>query len=148
MILSDSLSCLQSIENEKLTHPLILEIIIFTHQLIVDRKQIAYMWLPSHVGLAGNVSADAVAEAALNLREAQILVPYSDFYLLINSHIYSCWQQLWNTETNNKLHGIEPMVISSKPFYFSCRDKLVIHRLRIGHMHLTHAFLLKIVHWL
>jgi hypothetical protein len=80
-------------------NPLILKIITFTYQLIVDSKQVAFMWLwlPSHVGLAGNVSADAAVEAALNLPEAQISVPYSDLYPLINNHIYSRWQQLWKT---------------------------------------------------
>jgi hypothetical protein len=51
---------------------------------------------------------DAAAKAALNLPEALIPVQYSDFYLLNNNHIYSRWQQLWNTKTNNKVHGIEP----------------------------------------
>ncbi len=47
------------------------------------------MWLASHVDLAGNVSTDMAAKAALNLLEAQILVPYSGFirykYLHLNS---------------------------------------------------------------
>jgi hypothetical protein len=101
------------------------------------------MWLPSHVVLDGNVSAVAAAMAALNLLEAQIPVLNSDFYPLINSHIYSRWQQLWNSEINNKLHGIEPMVKSSKPFHLPQRDELIIHGVLIEHTHLNHAFLLK-----
>jgi hypothetical protein len=64
------------------------------------------MWLPSHAGLAGNVSADAAAKAALNLPESLIPVPYSDFYPLINNYISTSWQHLWSLE-NNKLHSIE-----------------------------------------
>jgi ribonuclease HI len=143
LILSDSLSCLQSIENQKLNHPLILEIIIFIHQLIVDGKQLTFMWLPSHAGLAGNVSADAAAKAALNLPESLIPVPYMDFYPLIHSYISSSWQRLWNCETNNKLHSIEPTVKSTKTYRLPRRDECIIHRLRIGHTHFTHAFLLK-----
>ena len=101
------------------------------------------MWLPSHTGLAGNVSVDAAAKAALNLAESQIPVPFSDFYPLINTHIASHWQRLWNAETNNKLHSFEPKVNISKSFQLPRRDELIIHRLRIGHTHLTHAFLLK-----
>ena len=56
--------------------------------------------------------------------------------IALYGHIHSRWQQLWNTETNNKLHGIEPMNKSSKPFHLRRRNKL------IGHTHLTHAFLL------
>jgi len=143
LILSDSLSCLQSIENQKLNHPSILEIIIHIHQLIVDGKQLVFMWLPSHTGLAGNVSADAAAKAALNLPESQIPVAYSDFYPLINNHICSSWQQQWNTETNNKLHSIEQDVKGAKTYHLPRRDECIIHRLRIGHTHFTHAFLLR-----
>ena len=90
------------------------------------------------------MSVDAAAKAALSLTESQTPVPYSDFYPLINTHIASHWQRLWNAETNNKLHSFEPMVRkTSTVFQLPRRDELLIHRLRIGHTHLTHAFLLK-----
>jgi ribonuclease HI len=143
LILTDSLSCLQSIENRKLDHPLILKIVVTVHQLVSSGKRVIFVWLPSHTGLAGNVSVDAAAKAALNLAESQIPVPFSDFYPLINTHIASHWQRLWNAETNNKLHSFEPKVNISKSFQLPRRDELIIHRLRIGHTHLTHAFLLK-----
>ena len=144
LILTDSLSCLQSIENRKLDHPTTLEIVVTIHKLITYGKQVIFVWLPSHAGLAGNVSVDAAAKAALSLTESQTPVPYSDFYPLINTHIASHWQRLWNAETNNKLHGFEPMVRkTSIVFQLPRRDELLIHRLRIGHTHLTHAFLLK-----
>jgi len=143
IVLSDSLSCLQSIKNQKLNHPLILEILTFTHQLIVEGKQLAFMWLPSHAGLAGNVSADAAAKAALNLPESLIPVPYSDFYPLINNYIFTSWQQLWSADTSNKLHSIEPNVKDTKTYRLPRRDECIIHRLRIGHTYFTHGFLLR-----
>jgi kelch-like protein 2/3 len=143
LILSDSLSCLQSIENRKLNHPLILEIIIFIHRLIVGGKQIAFMWLPSHAGLAGNVSADAAAKAALNLSESLIPVPYSDFYPLINNYIFTSWQRLWSSDTSNKLYSIESNVKDTKTYRLPRRDECIIHRLRIGHTYFTHGFLLR-----
>ena len=140
LILSDSLSCLQSIENRKLNHSLILEIIIFIHRIIVDGKQLAFMWLPSHTGLAGNVTADA---AALNLPESLIPVPYSDFYPLINNYISTSWQQLWSAESSNKLHSIEPNVkYKNVPITYR-RDECIIYRRRIGHTYFTHGFLLR-----
>ena len=140
LILSDSLSCLQSIQNRKLNHPIILEIITFIHRLIVDGKQLVFMWLPSHAGLAGNVSADAAAKAALNLAESQTPVPYSDFYPLVHNYIFSKWQRLWNAETSNKLHSIEPTVKVTKTYHLPRRDECIIHKLRIGHACFTHAF--------
>ena len=93
--------------------------------------------------MAGNVAVDSAAKAALNLAESQTPVPFSDFYPLINTHIASHWQRLWNANTNNKLYSIEPRVNISKPYQLPRRDELIIHRLRIGHTHLTHGFLLK-----
>ena len=99
--------------------------------------------MPSHVGIAGNTEVDAAAKAALCLPEGGTPVPCSDFYPVINAHIQSRWQQSWNTEINNKLHKIQPVLRQSKPYHLPRRDELLIHRLRIGHTHLTHAFLLK-----
>ena len=96
-----------------------------------------------HTGLAGNVAVDTAEKAALNLAESQTPVSFSDFYPLINTHIASHWQRLWNANTNNKLYSIEPRVNISKPYQLPRRDELIIHRLRIGHTHLTHGFLLK-----
>jgi ribonuclease HI len=67
VVMSDSLSCLQSIENRHFCNPLILEIIMRVHDLLSDGRNITFMWLPSHVGLAGNVAVDAAAKAALTL---------------------------------------------------------------------------------
>ena len=143
LILSDSLSCLQSIDNQKLNHPLILEIVTVVHRLTLNGKQLVFMWLPSHAGLAGNVAADAAAKAALNLVESQTPVPYSDFYPLVHNYISLNWQQLWNAEANNKLHNVEPTVKGAKPYHLPRRDECIIHRLRIGHTHFTHGFILR-----
>jgi len=143
LLMTDSMSCLQSIENHKLNHPLVLEIVVRVHQLLSDGKQLVFIWLPSHVGIAGNSAVDAAAKAALNLPESTVVVPYSDFYPVINTRIKQCWQRSWDTEVNNKLHSIEPVIKPSKAYHLPRRDELLIHRLRIGHTHLTHAFLLK-----
>src|SRR5258706_34300 len=49
-----------------------------------------------------------------------------------------------DSQTDNKLYNIKPHIGST---YFSNklsrRDEQTIHRLRIGHTHLTHAFILK-----
>lgn len=143
LILTDSMSCLQSIENRKINHPLILDIILRTHESILDGKRIAFLWIPSHTGIDGNTAVDAAAKAALSLPESDLPIPYSDLYPCINAHVTRCWQQSWDTEINNKLHAIEPQLKLPKPYNLPRRDELLIHRLRIGHTHLTHAHLLK-----
>ena len=71
-------------EYRKLDHPLILKIVVTVHQLILSGKRVLFVWLPSHTGMAGNVSPDAAAKAALDLAESQTPVPFSIFY----SHKY------------------------------------------------------------
>ena len=143
LILSDSLSCLKAIENRKVQNPLILEILEFLHQLLRLDYCITFVWLPSHIGIAGNTVADATAKAALCLQVSNSKVPYSDFKPLITAHANKTWQQLWDAEINNKLHKIQPIIKSSNLYKLPRRDEVIIHRLRLGHTHLTHSYLLK-----
>jgi hypothetical protein len=50
VVMSDSLSCLQSIENHHFCNPLILEMIMRVHDLLSDGRNITFMWPPSHAG--------------------------------------------------------------------------------------------------
>jgi ribonuclease HI len=67
VLLSNSLSCLQAIQNRKLNNALILEIVNRVHQLVAGGSKVVLMWLPSHVGISSNSAVDAAAKAALNL---------------------------------------------------------------------------------
>ena len=53
------------------------------------------------------------------------------------------WQDIWNSAANNKLHAIYPTV--GKCIHINLaprRDAVIINRLKIGHSHLTHSYLL------
>ena len=101
------------------------------------------MWVPSHVGLAGNSSADIAAKAALLLPILNLPVPSSDFSSLIRYHSLKQWQESWNSETLNKLHSVEPKVNVFNLYRLPRRDEIIIHRLRIGHSYITHGHLLR-----
>ena len=94
MFLSDSLSCLQSLQSRDLTHPLIAEILCRVHEFVIRGFSIVFIWVPSHVGLAGNTAADAAAKAALNLPVTNLAIPYSDYNYLIRTHTLNQWQEL------------------------------------------------------
>jgi len=64
LFLSDSLSCLQSLQNRDRSHPLIAEILCHVHGLLSDGSSVVFMWIPGHVGLAGNSVADIAAKNA------------------------------------------------------------------------------------
>jgi hypothetical protein len=141
--LSDLLSCLQSIHNRHLQNTLVLKIIIREQEYMVNGLQITFIWIRSHIGLAGNTAVDAAAKAALDLPPGASPVPYSDFKSMVNASVATQWQQSWDNEVHNKLHKVQPRIGPSRRFHLSRRDELIIHRLRLGHTHLTQSHLLK-----
>jgi hypothetical protein len=138
LILSDSLSCLKSLENRNFQNPLILEILETIDKLLRSGYSITFVWVPSHIGIEGNGAADAT-----DLKMSLSPVPYSDFKPLVSAYVNSLWQKCWDGETNNKLHRLQPVIGQYRHGKLTRRDEMVIHRLRVGHSHLTHSYLLK-----
>ena len=69
---SDSLSALQAIKrnSQSSREDVVKEIVVVCHQLITRGTDIVLQWVPSHVGVPGNESADRAAKqtaTALNL---------------------------------------------------------------------------------
>jgi hypothetical protein len=143
LIISDSRSCLKSLENRNFQNPLILEILETLGKLLRSGYSITFIWVPSHIGIEGNGAADATAKAALSLRVSVSPVPYSDFKPLVCAYVNSLWQKRWDEEINNKLHRLQPVIRNYKLGNLTRRDEVVIHRLRVGHSHITHSYLLK-----
>ena len=103
-----------------------------------------FVWLPSHVGIQGNTDADVAAKTALNTAPDNIPVPHTDFWQQVDDYYKSKWQTLWDSQTNNKLYSIKPKIgITHFGNQLGRREEQILHRLRIGHTHLTHAFILQ-----
>jgi len=111
-----------------------------THGLISDGSSVVFIWVPGHVGLAGNSAADSAAKDVLLLPVSSLTVPHSDYKSLIRLQALKQWQLHWNCETENKLHSIEPRVNVINKFRLPQRDEIIIQRLRIGHTYLTHGY--------
>jgi hypothetical protein len=111
---------------------------------MVHGKSVVFVWLPSHVGIKGNTDADTAAKAALAATPDNISVPHCDFRQHIHQYFKSKWQTIWDSQLDNKLHKIKPKIgITYFGNQLDRRKEQILHRLRIGHTHLTHAFLLK-----
>ncbi|XP_055936843.1 uncharacterized protein LOC129966444 [Argiope bruennichi] len=64
-IYSDSMSALEALSHPHTkTHPLAVDILHLWRDLQAQNYQILFCWLPGHVGIVGNESADAAAKTA------------------------------------------------------------------------------------
>ena len=63
------------------------------HEFASRGFSIVFIWVPSHVGLAGNTAADAAAKMALNLPVTNLAIPYCDYNHLIRAHMLNQWQE-------------------------------------------------------
>ena len=108
------------------------------------RKTIKFCWIPSHIGIPGNEAADKAAKTALNLPITAMSIHFADFKSRINDYMDLLWQQRWDEQTHNKLHSLKPELQGPRSSsHMNRREEVVLSRLRIGHTHLTQAYLLK-----
>ena len=143
MICVDSLSVLQSIENLRISNPLIKNLITRYDETIKFGKEVIFCWVPSHVGIPGNEAADRAAKEALDKEISEFFIPATDFSPYILKYTKELWQILWDEQVNNKLHYINPVVGRKRPTLKNVRDNMVMHRIRIGHTYTTHKYLLR-----
>jgi hypothetical protein len=144
IICSDSLSGLMALHSMDIRHPCIYEVLKLLTALS-RLKSVVFIWCPSHVGIPGNERADSLAKAALSSpRIADFPIPASDLRFAIKQLVFSKWQQEWDLEAHNKLHSVHP-TIGPWPLCQreSRREEIVLARLRIGHTHYTHGYLLR-----
>ena len=100
--------------------------------------------MPSHVGIPGNEAADRAASTCATRNVDIHEIPYQDYKTTVKKCIRRSWQNEWNHELNNKLHVVKPLLDE----WASARHRdrffeVVLCRLRIGHTHLTHGYLLR-----
>ena len=94
------------------------------------------------MGILGNEKADAAAKSALSLPVTRMKLPATDMYPRITKLIFDEWQEVQNCCAGNKLHAIRPTVGDYKQkTRLSRRDSVLLNRLRIGHIRLTHSLL-------
>ena len=144
VILSDSLSALKALDSGKLDHPMLVDIRENLHDLIADRKDIVFVWVPSHVGIRGNSLADQAANRARTGPMYGHMICSQDLRPAVKRYCYNIWQSTWSEQKKNKLFRIRPNLDEILP---TCRDsrheEVVLARLHIGHCYMTHAYLLR-----
>ncbi|GFT84066.1 RNase H domain-containing protein [Trichonephila clavipes] len=134
------MSVLEVLENyNDRCHPVVCNILDITSRLYSKGFDIAFGWLPSHVGIIGNEQVDSAARSAMTY--LPLAVPLSDMKHVILHHILTTWQESWSQQLDNKLHFVKPVVRAWLVIPMR-RTDIKLTRLRIGHTRFTHRHLL------
>ena len=106
-----------------------------------------FCWVPGHVGIRGNENADLAAKRAQRREEPpHYRLPYTDMFPKVSAFVKQKWQNRWNLADEarpNKLFSIQSEIKPFDTHGLTRKEETVIHRLRIGHTRLTHAFLMR-----
>ena len=106
VVYSDSMSCLQAIEDEDNENPFICDIMNLLWLLRDKGTHVRFCWVPSHCGIEGNERMDQLAKEALNQDiDPLASAHYADLKPLVNSYI----QQLVQTKWDVAVHGISTL---------------------------------------
>ena len=75
-----SYSALQLIKTFPTVHPIVHTILDWLFRIAVRKKTVHFCWVPSHVGVAGNIEMDRLAREAVNTKSEPLSVPATDYY--------------------------------------------------------------------
>ena len=139
LICSDSRSAIVAIGKLYNKHPLIQKI----QQMCGEDVKVTLCWVPSHVGVKQNEQVDEAARAVIDNNMTYQNIPKTDYKVHIKKKATEKWADAWNHIHTNKLKDIKPTVIPFKKSCFTDRSwEIKVTRLRIGHTHLTHGYLM------
>lgn len=144
IIFSDSRSALEAIMRFPFKAHKQSSIIFGIRDLLYKCSQkncdVVLAWVPSHVGIPGNVRADQLAKEAVRVGDT---VPYTnyctDLVHLAKTYMYEAWDVIWNNDGSVGKHyrKIQPS-IPRKPWFsrlvFSKTVTSVLCRMRLGHV--------------
>ena len=91
-----------------MSRPLIAEVLCCIRKMLLAGATLVFMWVPSHVGLAGNSAAGTAAKAAVRMPISNLTLPYSDYSPLIRTHVH-------NTSYCIVRHGMQFVLIILPP---------------------------------
>lgn len=136
------MNVLQSLRSTKNTDPIIGQILRLLSLLTEAKKEIVFIWVPSHVGIQGNELADVAANEAAKLPFTDHPVLHHDLRRFLHQRLRELWNQQWTHHPPTKLCTVRQNVFE-KFFKIPRRsDQVIITRLRIGHSSISQGHLM------
>lgn len=143
IICSDSRSAMDALTDNFNNDPLVHDIHYLLSWLEGRNKNVRFMWVPGHIGIAGNERADESAREATHQLPEKIPIRADDVKVYMKMKILSLWQLHWSS-WESKLKIIKPGVEKWKyPMELNRKEQVIIARLRIGHTNITSLSILK-----
>lgn len=146
VIFSDSRSALSALECFTPSHhPLVLSILEWLYLLKRRGYQVAFCWVPAHVGVPGNEEADRLAVESATRAPPPTSLPFRDMFSPIRVAVQNSWQRRWAAiRATTKMGEVSATAVC--PWTYSHirgrHTECVLARLRIGHTRLTHSYLM------
>ena len=132
VVYSDSISCLQAIEDEDTENPFICHIMNLLWVLSDRGTCVCFCWIPSHCGIEGNERMDQLAKETLDQDiDPLASVHYTDLKPLVNSYIQQLVQTKWDVAVHGQdLYFVKPTLGQPKKIQHLTRaEEVVITRL-------------------
>uniref|UniRef100_A0A6P7F9A6 Uncharacterized protein LOC114327050 n=1 Tax=Diabrotica virgifera virgifera TaxID=50390 RepID=A0A6P7F9A6_DIAVI len=103
-----------------------------------------FVWIPSHIGIAGNQEVDSLAKLAVLSTEAVEIrsIPHLDVEPVIKNLVINAWRTKWNQSTS-KLREVKHSILPWKSTPNKRLHQIILSRLRIGQTAITHEHLLE-----
>ena len=146
LILSDSMSVLKSLSNiNKITSPIIMNIIKIYHELQKMGYNIHFMWIKAHAGLVYNEKVDLLAkEACTDYNKRLNEIPVSDFIPIFKKELMANWANIYSNAYKEKPTNyslIHPSIPSHQWYHNVAVPRkmyTVITRLKFNHGRFPH----------
>lgn len=145
LIITDSLSTLESIKNKQTKNALVQQIQDLSYKIKSTQNGLGFLWCPGHAGITGNERADQAAKEAknagntnLNCISTEDVLKNAQQKLLIHRDL------LWRNTSPSKLKSIKLETSAWNSSYQLDRTfEVALARLRIGHTRITHSHILR-----
>ena len=142
VICSDSLSTLQSLTNYTTDSKLLQDTQQLITNVITGDKRITFLWIHTkEYKVMKKPTKDP--KTPPSYMKKQNPIPSSDAQTVLSKVPKENWFNKWNELPQGKLHNVRKRSTALHPMKSLKRsEQVVLTRLRIGHTHLTHSYLL------